>query len=183
MIGYNVGGLTTTGSNNIYIDGNGLSPANESNAIRIGNTQTTCFVQGIRGVSVPGGLNVFCRPDGQLGTSTSSIRFKHDVEKMGDVSEKIYELNPVSFVYNMDETNSIQYGLIAEEVDAVLPELVAYEEDGTPLTVRYEVLPVLLLNEMHKQKAEIELQKVMLENHDIIISQLMKEIGELRSAR
>lgn len=162
MLGYNVGASTTTGSNNIYIDGNFLNPANESNAIRIGNTQTSSFMKGIFGVTVPGGTAVFVKSDGQLGTMTSSKRFKHDIVNLGDISEKIYELSPVTFVYNDDEEESLQYGLIAEEVEEVFPALIVRDSNDMPYTVRYEVLPVLLLNELQKQNIVVnELQKTI----------------------
>jgi hypothetical protein len=176
MVGFGIGSSTTTGSNNIYIDGNSLSPANESNVIRIGNVQTKCFVKGIRGITtgVADAIAVLVDSQGQLGTVSSSIRFKTNINPMRDVSEHIYDLQPVSFVYKSDETATTQFGLIAEEVDAVFPELVIYEEDGTPYTVRYEVLPVLLLNEMKKQKA-------VNEQHNIIINNLLERVAALEA--
>jgi hypothetical protein len=87
---------------------------------------------------------------GQLGTVSSSERFKHSIQQMVDESAAILRLNPVSFVYKADESQTRQFGLIAEEVDAIFPRLVIRDKDGAPFTVRYEVLPVLLLNEMKK---------------------------------
>ncbi len=75
---------------------------------------------------------------------------------MQQESARLYDLNPVNFVYNSDRTETKQYGLIAEEVKEVFPELVVNEQDGTPLTVRYDMLPVLLLNEMKKLVARVE---------------------------
>jgi len=173
FMGANVGSNTLTGSNNIYIDGSGLSPANESNTIRIGNTQTDCYIQGIFGLLITLGTPVVTNASGKLGTLISSKRFKHNIAPMIDTdSAKIYDLNPVSFVYNGDETNTLQYGLIAEEVQQVFPELIIYDNDGLPLTVRYEMLPALLLHEVQKQK-QINAQ------HDLVINNLLERVTSL----
>ncbi len=174
MIGASVAATTSTGSNNIYIDGTGLNPGNESNTIRIGNAQTACFIKGIHGSTSLGGIAVRVNGFGQLGTTTSSRKFKHNIADMLNQSASIFDLRPVTFVYNSDITETMQYGLIAEEVEEVFPQLVAYDEDGTPCTVRYEVLPVLLLNEMKKQK-EIN------EQHDLIIRKLVERVERLEA--
>jgi Chaperone of endosialidase len=152
IIGYNSGLSLTSGNDNIYIANAGV--ASESGIIRIGTvaTHTETFIQGIFGSVVGGtGLEVFVDASGQLGTVVSSSRFKHDIEGMtSDISENIYNLRPVTFVYNSDETDTRQYGLIAEEVDQVLPALVVHDEAGVPYTVRYHLLPMLLLNEVQK---------------------------------
>jgi hypothetical protein len=146
--------LTSSESNNIYIGNTGV--ASESNAIRIGaGAQTACFIQGINGVTVAGAAPVVIGAAGQLGTIISSRRFKHDINAMANDSANIYELNPVTFAYNGDESETKQFGLIAEEVDQVLPEIVVRDEDGNPYTVQYQVLPVLLLNELKKLAAHV----------------------------
>jgi hypothetical protein len=180
MLGSNVGTATTTGSNNIYIDGNSLSPANESNTIRIGNTQTAAYMKGVWGVTATGGTAMFIRSNGQMGTSTSSIKFKHDIADLGNVSEKIYDLRPVSFVYNEDETGSLQYGLIAEEVDEVLPAIVIKDQDGDIYSVRYDVLPVLLLNEIQKQNIVINKLQEVVDAQQPIIDRLIRSIEILQ---
>ena len=86
-----------------------------------------------------GGTAVFVNGSNQLGTTTSSRRFKHDINSMADDSASIYQLNPVTFAYNSDETDTKQYGLIAEEVDEVFPDIVVKDEDGQPYTVQYHV--------------------------------------------
>src|SRR5207244_7420214 len=98
---------------------------------------------------------------GQLGTVISSKRFKHNIESMSDISNSVLKLNPVTFAYNHDVSNAVQFGLIAEEVDEIFPTLVVRDRDGLPLTVRYDVLPILLLNEMKKQQ---EIINAMQEN-------------------
>ena len=95
---------------------------------------------------ISGGTAVQCNASGQLGAPASSIRFKHDVADLhNDISSRIYDLNPVSFVYNDDETNFMEYGLIAEEVDKVFPHLVIKDDSGLPYAVRYQVLPIFYL--------------------------------------
>jgi Chaperone of endosialidase len=159
-IGSNAGtaSVSNTSNNNIYI---GTVGADESGVIRIGTlgTHTTCFIQGIEGVTVAGSVPVLINAAGQLGTILSTRKVKHDIQKMADDSESIYQLNPVTFVYNNDPSETKQYGLIAEEVDQAFPALVVRDADGNPYTVQYQVLPVLLLNEVQKQHAALEQQK------------------------
>jgi hypothetical protein len=158
IIGYNSGLSLTTGSDNIYIANAGV--ASENGIIRIGTvaTHSEAFIQGIFGTVVGGtGLEVFVDASGQLGTVVSSHRFKHNIEGMtSDISENIYKLRPVTFIYNSDETDTRQYGLIAEEVDQVLPALVVHDEEGSPYTVRYHLLPMLLLNEVQKLNSIVQ---------------------------
>ena len=95
----------------------------------------------------------------ELGTSTSSIRFKEAVRDMGQSSEMLHQLRPVTFRYREEVANGEdiqQYGLIAEEVAEVAPELVVNDAEGRPYAVRYHVLAPLLLNEMQKQQHRIE---------------------------
>ena len=156
-VGTSAGISLSNGSNNIYIGNSGVS--DESNVIRIGNNiHQSCFIAGIIGQG-SGGVPVYASGDGQLGTNPSSSRFKRNINTMNNESERIYNLIPVTFVYKNDESEAQQFGLIAEEVDAVFPQLVVYDADGAAYTVRYEVLPVLLLNEMKKLKQDMQLQK------------------------
>jgi hypothetical protein len=156
MVGTVVGSALTTGSNNIYIDGNSLAGANESNTIRIGNTHTRCFIKGISGVvtALPA-VTVLVDANGQLGTVSSSARFKSNIADMADSSSFIYDLRPVTFTYNADADQHAQVGLIAEEVEKVAPEMVIYDEEGLPFTVRYEMLSPLLLNEVQKLERKV----------------------------
>ena len=146
---------TVASSGNIYINNLGAA---ESDTIRIGTAQTRAFVAGVRGVStgVADAVAVLIDSAGQFGTINSSRRFKHDIAEMGVDSASIYQLNPVTFVYNGDASKTTQYGLIAEEVDQVFPGIVVKDADGQPETVQYHVLPVLLLNEVQKQQACIK---------------------------
>jgi hypothetical protein len=185
MLGFNAGGSTTAGSNNIYIDGDSLTPADESDTIRIGQTQTATFIQGIFGATSVGAIPVVINAVGQLGTIVSAKKYKHDIINLTNESASIYDLNPVSFVYNEDETKTRQFGLIADEVDAVFPELVV-KRDGEVFTVRYDVLPVLIVQEMKKLKNEVSQQQVAVSEHQqrldeqgALIAQLMATVKDL----
>ena len=158
-IGYSGGYNLTSGINNIAI-GN-LAVAAESGAIRIGTTgtQTSAYIAGINGVTSSSGVAVYVNANGQLGTITSSRRFKNDIKTMGTVSEKLLQLRPVTFRYKTaDETGAhpVQYGLIAEEVAKVFPDLVQYDKAGKPFTVRYHLLTPMLLNELQKANGKVQ---------------------------
>jgi hypothetical protein len=140
-------------SNNIHIGSAGAS--SDNNTIRIGGGQTSFFAAGIRGVTT--GINnavpVVIDSTGQLGTISSSRRFKEDIQDMGDASGGLMRLRPVTFRYQKpfdDGSKPIQYGLIAEEVADVFPDLVARSSDGQIETVKYQVLDSLLLNEVQR---------------------------------
>jgi hypothetical protein len=160
-IGDSAGGTLTTGSNNIHINASG-GTATESTTTRIGTSQTRVFIAGIRGVTTGNAdaVPVLVDSAGQLGVTSSSRRYKHDIADMDDDSSAILNLRPVIFAYNSDASETKQYGLIAEEVDEVFPGIVVRDNDGQIETVQYHVLPVLLLNEVQKQHAIInDLQK------------------------
>src|SRR5204863_2294723 len=125
-------GFNTTGKNNIDIGNEGV--AGESNTIRVGavGTQTTTFVAGISGVTVGGGVGVVIDTNGQLGTVVSSERFKNNVQPMEKASEAILALRPVTFHYKkeLDPKGIPQFGLVAEQVEKVNPNLVARDAEG-----------------------------------------------------
>jgi len=152
--GYAAGYLVTTGSNNIDI-GN-VGAAADSGAIRIGATskQTSVYIAGIYGISVSGSA-VMVSSTGQLGVAVSSERFKTAIVPMGSYTAKLDRLRPVSFRLKSDATRTRQYGLIAEEVAKVYPELVIRNEKGRIDGVRYDELSPMLLNEAQQQAARI----------------------------
>jgi hypothetical protein len=159
-IGQAAGIQLTTGKNNIDI-GNG-GHAGESAKIRIGNAaHKNTFIAGINGVTVAGGVGVIIDTDGHLGTITSSKRFKDAIKPMGDASETILALKPVTFRYKQElDPNGIpQFGLVAEEVEKVNPALVARDADGKAYTVRYEAVNAMLLNEFLKEHRKVEGQE------------------------
>ena len=154
-MGY-LAGSNLTGSNNIDIGNRGTS--SDNNTIRIGDAHNRAFIAGISGRTASGGVQVFINSAGQLGTLTSSQRFKQDIKSIDAASDKLMQLRPVSFRYNEageDGDRPLQYGLIAEEVAKVYPELVQYDADGKPFTVYYHLLTPLLLAELQKGHAQL----------------------------
>ena len=147
----------TTGKNNIDI-GNG-GTAGESAKIRIGNkVHKNTFIAGISGATVAGGVGVIIDTNGQLGTVTSSARYKDAIRPMNKSSEAILNLKPVTFRYKkeLDPKEIPQFGLVAEDVAKVDPDLVARDEEGKPYSVRYEAVNAMLLNEFLKEHREVQ---------------------------
>lgn len=159
-VGLNAGSnYTTTEINNICIGQSVSGTVGESSITRIGvqGTQAKCFIAGIRGVTTDAAdaIAVLISSTGQLGTVSSSIRFKENIQDMG--STDVLNLRPVTFNFKSDESKSLQYGLIAEEVKEIMPRLVVYNQDGEVESVKYHELPVLLLNEIQKLNARIKI--------------------------
>jgi Chaperone of endosialidase len=160
-LGNSAGFNLTTGSNNIDIGAFGAT--GDANTIRIGRLamQNRTFIAGIRGVTtgIANAVPVLIDTAGQLGTISSSRRFKKEIKAMDKTSEAILALKPVTFHYKSDHTGTPQFGLIAEEVAQVNPNLVVRDNNGEIYTVRYEAVNAMLLNEFLKQ------QKAALEEH------------------
>jgi uncharacterized coiled-coil protein SlyX len=163
-----------TGSNNIGIGREaGMNMTTADNVISIGSpgdgtaftASDRCFIGNIRGVVVGNldGIPVIVDSDGQLGTSNSSRRFKKDIKPMERTSEAILALKPVTFHYKDADTkkaeNTPQFGLIAEDVAEVNPDLVVLDGDGEPLTVRYDAVNAMLLNEFLIEHKKVEEQQ------------------------
>ncbi len=154
-IGWNAGGVLTTGNNNIYL-GSGGQASEESNAIRIGSNQTKAFLAGVATSAVTGST-VVVNGEGQLGTTPSSRHFKKDIRPVGAQVKGLMELRPVSFRYRdsvAQGPNPLQFGLIAEQVEKVYPNLVIHGRDGRPSAVAYQELPSLLLAQVQKQQRQ-----------------------------
>jgi len=147
-LGDSAGTNLTTGSNNIDIGNKGK--AGESQYIRIGTkgTHTHTLIAGISGATVAGGVGVIIDTNGHLGTVVSSERFKDKVKPMDKASEVILALKPVTFRYKkeLDPAGIPQFGLVAEQVAKVDPDLVARDDQGKPYTVRYEAVNAMLLS-------------------------------------
>jgi hypothetical protein len=166
-VGYAAGYNQTTGSNNIYISHRGV--AGESGVTRIGtpDTQTETYIAGIENAKITGSA-VYVTSSGQLGVLASSERYKTAITPIGKTTEKLQRLRPVSFHLKTDPKGVVQYGLIAEEVDKVYPELVIRDDAGQIQGVRYDELSPMLLNEMQKQAAEMrELKTQFAELNDL----------------
>jgi hypothetical protein len=160
-LGYQAGNLVTTGNYNIDIGNTGV--ASDAGVIRIGTagSQTSTYLAGVANSSVSG-ATVVITSNGQLGVQTSSERFKEDIADIGDASDGLMQLRPVMFRYRnapADGSKREQYGLIAEEVDKIYPELVVRDSDGRPWALAYQELPALLLNEIQKQRRTIAAQE------------------------
>jgi hypothetical protein len=163
-IGPGAGQELGSGSDNIHIGSYGAP--GDNGAIRIGdpNLQTSeTLIAGIFGTTLPGseGVPVYINESGQLGTATSSRRFKDNIKTMASESEAIYGLRPVTFKYkaDIDPKGAPEFGLIAEEVDQVDPNLVVRDGQNQIYTVRYDAVNAMLLNEFLKEHREVEGQE------------------------
>ena len=184
-LGVSAGFLLTTGSNNIDIFDHGV--AGEANTIRLGKerTQKRTFIAGISGVTVADGVGIVIDTNGQLGTINSSARYKEAIKPMGDASDVLLSLKPVSFRYkkNLDPKAIPQFGLVAEQVEKVDPDLVARDDQGKPYSVRYEAVNAMLLNEFLKEHQKVEEQSGQLQAQGKEIEELKAAVTELKTAR
>ena len=193
-LGNNAGENLTTGSNNIDIFDRGV--AGEGNTIRIGKqgTQTATFIAGIYGqvVAPATGTPVLIDGSGRLGTMlgpiSSARRFKHDIKAMDKASESILALQPVTFHYKkeLDPDGIPQFGLVAEDVEKVNPDLVARDDQGKPYSVRYDAVNAMLLNEFLKEHRKNEEQQAIIERQqkqiDALTAGLQKVSAQLAAA-
>src|SRR5262249_484206 len=188
-IGSSAGDHLTTGSRNIDIGNEGV--AGESKTIRIGTqgTQTRTFIAGISVTGVMG-TAVKISSSGQLGVAPSSARFKDEIKPMDKSSEAILSLKPVSFRYEqqIDPKRIPQFGLVAEEVEKVNPDLITRDADGKPFTVRYEAGNAMLLKELWKANRRIEKQDkridqltAQLKEHALLIQKVNDKVELNRS--
>jgi hypothetical protein len=174
-IGFEALSSNTTGRNNTVLGFNtGSSVITASNVICIGanvagaNVNNSCYIGSIFGRPSSGGSAVFIDANGKLGTSTSSQRFKEDIKPMAQASEVVYALRPVSFRYkkDIDSAGRSQFGLVAEDVEKVNPDLVVRDKEGKPYSVRYEQINAMLLNEFLKEHLKVqELEATVAQQH------------------
>ena len=180
-IGNFAGYYLTTGSNNIDIGNTGV--AAEANTIRIGvsATQTATYIAGIFGATASGGAAVLVDSNGHLGTLTSSRRYKQDIQDMGSTSEAILALRPVTFRYKpeIDPACTPQFGLIAEEVEKVSPDLVVHDAKHQVYTARYEAVNAMLLNEFRKQYERVQNQEKTIAEQQAAIAAQREQIAAL----
>ena len=186
-IGYSAGSNVTTADHVICVDSGGQ---NISNSCFIGTpgVHGNTYVAGIYGAPINGGsaTAVYIDSDGKLGTFFSSARFKQDIQSMDNASEAILALRPVSFHYKkeLDSKRTAQFGLLAEEVENVNPDLVTLDRDGKPYTVRYEAVNAMLLNEflkahrkMEEQQKQIEALTTELKQQAAFIQEVSMQVG------
>ncbi|MBA3833509.1 MAG: tail fiber domain-containing protein [Chthoniobacterales bacterium] len=183
-VGFEAGVSLTTGNDNVDIGNAGRT--GEAKTIRIGKqgTQMNTFIAGISGVTVAGGVGVIVDTKGHLGTVVSSARFKEAIEPMDKASEAILALKPVTFHYKpeLDPRGIPQFGLVAEQVAKVNPDLVARDDQGKPYTVRYEAVNAMLLNEFLKEHREVQELKATAGRQQSTAEQQQKEITALTAA-
>jgi hypothetical protein len=181
-LGASAGSKLTTGNSNIDI-GNTGAPG-ESGKIRIGGkTHRNTYIAGISGVTVANGATVVIDTTGHLGTITSSARYKDSVKPIDSDSNVLLSLHPVSFRYKkeLDPSAMPQFGLVAEDVAKVDPDLVLFDEEGRPYTVRYDAVNAMLLNEFIKEHQTVsELKQAVAEQKEEI-EELKSDIKELSS--
>jgi hypothetical protein len=151
-IGYQAGYNVTTRSNNIEIGS--LGTGSDNNTIRLGSTQTATYIAGISGTAMSG-ADVVVSSSGRLGVLPSSARYKKDIQSLNNRSQGLWQLRPVTFRYKQDPQGERQYGLIAEQVAKVYPELVVRGDKGEIESVQYRELIPLMLNEMQHQQAAL----------------------------
>jgi len=180
-LGDGAGTNNITGGRSIYIGNPGTRT--DSSLIRIGTQgiQTATYVAGISGATVPTGVAVIIDTDGHLGTVVSSARVKEAIKPMANASEAILALKPVTFRYkhDLDPEGIPQFGLVAEEVEKVNPDLVARDEQGKAYTVRYEAVNAMLLNEFLKAHRKVEAQESKIAQQDARIAIQQKQIETL----
>jgi len=177
-VGVNAGSnYSASESNDIVIGNNGT--AGENGVIRIGSSaQTATYIAGISGATSASGLAVYVDTNGHLGTTTSSQRFKEEVRTMGKASRGLMQLRPVTFYYRPefdDGSHLLQYGLIAEEVAKVYPGLVQYDDQGRPLSVRYQFINAMLLNEVQDQHRQLADQQAKIEKLEQQVQALLEK--------
>jgi hypothetical protein len=188
-LGYQAGLNLTTGDNNIDLGSTGV--ANEAGKIRIGTkgVHNATYIAGIFGATLSGGAAVSVDNKGHLGTTTSSARFKNRIQPMGPASESILALQPVTFRYKqeIDPENIPQFGLVAEQVAKVNPDLVVRDELGKPYTVRYEAVNAMLLNEFLKEHRKVETLEEMVAQLKLALqeqaAQIQKVSAEVQAGR
>ena len=175
-IGFRAGSNLVNGHNNIYLGSEGVA-STEFQTMRLGKAQTRTFIAGVSTASVDGAAVMVDTTTGQLGIATSSARYKQDITPMGSRSEKVLDLRPVTFAYKDDAQHVMHYGLIAEEVAAVYPEMVTRTATGEAQTVKYQELIPMLLNELQRQERTLQRQEEALSE----LSTLQKQLAELRA--
>jgi Chaperone of endosialidase len=154
-VGFQAGLNVKTGSDDIEIGNEGAAADNKVIKIGTEGTQKKTYIAGIYGNTAVNGLAVVIGSNGELGAVSSSERFKTGIAPMGSNTEKLQQLRPVTFHYKADAQGTLRYGLIAEEVAKVYPELVVVDQNGRIDGIRYDELAPMLLNEMQKEHATV----------------------------
>jgi hypothetical protein len=194
-LGFFTGSNNNGGGNNIYIGNVGPVPiGSESNTIRIGTQipatatignppveshpfpqHTDTYIAGIFGAATSLGVPVYIDASGKMGTTPSSQKFKQDIKSMDKASEAVLSLRPVTFHYKKDSKSTPQFGLVAEEVAKVNPDLVARDGKGEIYSVRYEAVNAMVLNEFLKEHRKVEQLETKLAQQEKDFTERLKE--------
>lgn len=151
-------GLTSTGSNNILIGSDGGTPTN-SNTIHLGGTHSSCFIEGIDGSTAPAGVPVLIAGNGKLGTIVSAQKYKQNILSLQSQEAIIRSLDPIEYTLIDDAANNLQYGLLAEDVEALDTDLCVYRDHGSGLeleSVDYQKINMCLLKEVIRLEGVID---------------------------
>jgi uncharacterized coiled-coil protein SlyX len=170
-LGAGAGYNGTTGNSNVYI-GQGMNGvAGESNA---------CYIASIFGQTSANGVQIFINSDNKLGTVTSSKRFKEEIKRMDKASEALLALKPVTFRYKkeIDPAGRSQFGLVAEEVAEVNPDLVVRDKEGKTYSVRYDQVNAMLLNEFLKEHQRVEQLKSKAAEQEATVAELKSTVAQ-----
>jgi len=170
-LGAHAGDAQTTGSGNVYI-GYGMSG--------VGGESNACYMRSIFGQASSGGVPVLINSNNKLGTTTSSKRFKQDIKPMDKASEAIFSLKPVCFRYKkeIDPAGTSQLGLVAEDVARVNPDLVVFDKQRKPYTVRYDQVNAMLLNEFLKEHKAFVQEQHKVEKLEATVASLVTTVKE-----
>jgi Chaperone of endosialidase len=173
-LGFGAGSFATTGSNNVYIGAGMGGIAGESNA---------CYIRSIFGQTSASGIPVLVNANNKLGTTTSSKRFKEEIKPMDKASEALFSLNPVAFRYKkeIDPEGKGQFGLVAEEVEKVNPDLIMRDKEGRAYSVRYDQVNAMLLNEFLKEHRKVEKLESMVTDLVATVREHATQIQKVRA--
>jgi trimeric autotransporter adhesin len=192
-IGADAASAVTSGGSNVIVGRNaGVGITTANNVICIGadlageNISNSCFIRNIFSGAAPSGAGVLVSSNGRLGTTTSSRRFKEQIEPMEQASEALFALKPVTFRYKneIDPRRTQQFGLVAEEVEAINPDLIVRDKEGKPYSVRYEQVNAMLLNEFLKEHKKVEEQQATIAELEkgmaVLAAQLKEQAAEIQ---
>jgi len=166
-LGNAAGFYATEGNGNVYIGSGTVGVQGESSA---------CYIASIFNRTSVNGVPVLINSDSKLGTTTSSKRFKEEIKPMAKASEALFDLKPVTFRYKkeIDPAGTAQFGLVAEEVEKVNPDLVVRDKEGKPYSVRYDQVNAMLLNEFLKEHRKVEEQQTTIGKLESTVAQQQK---------
>jgi hypothetical protein len=180
---------TTRSGNTVLRFGAGNNVTTANNVICIGanalgaDVSNSCFIGSVFGQTSSGGTAVFIDSDGKLGAMSSSRRFKEEIKPMEQASEVLFALKPVTFRYKkgIDPDGTAQFGLVAEDVAAVNPDLVVWDKEGKPYSVRYDAVNAMLLNEFLKEHGKVQEQEAIIAEVTTKAAKQEAMIAELKS--